>query len=442
MILARAVTHRNIVRTLLIGFALVIVALVLAALVSFEYMQSIRGSASALVSEQLSTTRLINEIQREQGALGVVMHRLAGDPEDVDRERTMTELDAADQAIRRTIAAAAGTPEEPLWQELETAVADFAAKARRCLDAKSGEPDLMRDLVKAHGAVVAVTARLIAAGYARSSQAERAIGKESRQLVQQSIGLLGASLLLALLCAVLTIRTTSELLRKMEWQSGELSRVSWQLLERQEDTARRFSHELHDELGQALAAIKANLFALNPADPAAKARTEDCLHVVDEAISTVREMSQLLRPIILDDFGLDPALRWLAERFTTRTGIQVEYRGGISCRLADETETHLFRIAQEALTNVARHSEATRVTMELSRSNGTLHLRIADNGKGLTATDSLKSGLGMVGMRARARSAGGEVTVSSHPGQGVSIDAAVPATNVPDEAQDPSFVGR
>ena len=139
----------------------------------------------------------------------------------------------------------------------------------------------------------------------------------------------------------------------MEWQTAELGRVSFHMLEDQEAAARRFSHELHDELGQSLTAVKTNLSALAAAgggDAAETgARLADCLRLVDEAIGNVREMSQLLRPTILDDFGLAAGLRWLCEGFGQRTGIDVACEVPFSGRLPDGAETHLFRIAQEAL---------------------------------------------------------------------------------------------
>src|SRR5208283_3096899 len=122
------------------------------------------------------------------------------------------------------------------------------------------------------------------------------------------------SVLLAVLFAVVTVRMVSQLTREMEWQAAELSRVSWHMLERQEATARRFSHELHDELGQALTAVKTNLTALD-GGPEGQRRLADCLALVDGAIGNVREMSQLLRPTILDDFGLEAGVRWLTEGF-------------------------------------------------------------------------------------------------------------------------------
>src|SRR5581483_10985744 len=113
--------------------------------------------------------------------------------------------------------------------------------------------------------------------------------------------------------------TTTQLFRRMERQAAELTRVTWHMLEGQESAARRFSHELHDELGQSLTAIKANVTALNPATPPDPALLDDCRRLVDEAIQNVRELSHLLRPTILDDFGLDAGIRWLAERFGQRT---------------------------------------------------------------------------------------------------------------------------
>jgi signal transduction histidine kinase len=205
------------------------------------------------------------------------------------------------------------------------------------------------------------------------------------------------------------------------------------MLQDQEVTARRFSHELHDELGQSLTAIKTNLSALavagagNAANPGP--RLADCLHLVDEAIGNVRQMSQLLRPTILDDFGLEAGLRWLAEGFSARTGIEVTVDSTYSGRLPDEAETHLFRISQEALTNVARHAGAQHVRIKLAGNGGDIVLSIQDDGCGLGAAPAAGRGLGLIGMRARARSAGGDVAVHSRPGDGVLIEVRVPLRN-------------
>jgi signal transduction histidine kinase len=199
------------------------------------------------------------------------------------------------------------------------------------------------------------------------------------------------------------------------------------MLSNQESVARRFSHELHDELGQSLTAVKANLAALEMERNGRDAKVEDCRRLLDDAISNVREMSQLLRPTILDDFGLSAGVKWLCEGFTQRTRIAVDFQSSLKGRLADETETHIFRIAQEALTNVARHSGATEVKLNLHRDGDNVHLEITDNGRGLPAGEPQgRQGMGLVGMRARARSAGGEVGVTSQPNAGVAIVAVFP----------------
>ena len=155
-------------------------------------------------------------------------------------------------------------------------------------------------------------------------------------------------------------------------------------------------------------------------------RLADCLHLVDEAIGNVRQMSQLLRPTILDDFGLAAGLRWLCEGFAQRTGIDVTCDARFAGRLPDEAETHLFRIAQEALTNVARHASAKHVRVRLEAIGDKVLLGIGDDGRGLGTAAANPRGLGLIGMRARARSAGGDVEVRSRPGEGVLIEVRVP----------------
>jgi signal transduction histidine kinase len=279
-----------------------------------------------------------------------------------------------------------------------------------------------RDLLRHHEEVTTIVGKMVANNYTRTLAAQSRIDQRSAQLVKESLALLGGCVLLALVCAIFTVRITTQLFRRMEQQSSDLARVTWHMLESQETAARRFSHELHDELGQSLTAIKANVTALDPAAPPDPARLEDCRHLIDEAIQNVRELSHLLRPTILDDFGLDAGIRWLSERFGQRTGIEVDYRSSFNERLADQTETHLFRIVQEALTNVARHSGATRVAIELERNGSRVHLKVKDNGRGFQGNGN--SGLGLVGMRARAESVGGELQIKSS--NGVAVDLWAP----------------
>jgi signal transduction histidine kinase len=431
--LPRQITHQNIFRVLIAGFALVILLLLAAAVVGIRNIQSIRENAASLVREQSVTNRLIDELHSQQTSLSEVFSVLARDPDSVDYDRIMGQLDEADRDIDRISGEGAQTAESRLWARLKLSSLDFSHEARHLLTAENVETYASIDLFRDHEAFISVVARLIEAEYRKVSGAQEQIDRRSARLFQITLLSCAASILLALVFAVVTVRMVSQLIRGMEWQTAELGRVSWHMLEDQEATARRFSHELHDELGQSLTAVKTNLAALDTTGPVHHARLEDCLRLVDDAIGNVRQMSQLLRPTILDDFGLEAGVRWLCEGFGARTGIDVTFTSSYSGRLPDETETHLFRIAQEALTNVARHSAAKHVGVKLESSGSEIYLTIQDDGRGLgtpspavTGQDGRPAPLGMIGMRARARSAGGDVTIRSRPDEGVLIEVRVP----------------
>ena len=262
--------------------------------------------------------------------------------------------------------------------------------------------------------------------YEQSEVLRESIYQTGHGLLRWAVWLFALFVGLSLLCASWIVRTSATLFKKLETQADDLSRLQYAFLETQEETARRFSHELHDELGQALTAVKANLsFLREKTEPS---RVEDCMVLVDRAIGDVREMSQLLRPTILDDFGLDAALRALTESFAQRTGLSVSYQSGArGTRLGDATETNLFRIAQEALTNIARHADAAAVTVELSIAQKNVRLTIRDDGHGLQRAEKAPGrGLGLAGMEMRARGCGGTLAVHSETGKGVTISISCP----------------
>jgi signal transduction histidine kinase len=423
--LQRPITHRNIFLVLIAGFGLVIVFLLAAAVVGIRNIRSIQENAADIVREQTVTNRLIGELQHQQTSLSEVFSVLARDPDSVNYDQIMSQLEGADRDINRISSEGAGTAERELWARLQRASLAFSAEARRLLSDEHAPTYRTIELFRDHEAFVSVIARLIAGEYGKANVAQGQINRRSSRLLEASFLFASTSVLLALIFAAITVRMVARLIRRMDEQTAELGRVSWHMLEDQEATARRFSHELHDELGQGLTAIKTNLAALE-SDGANGGRLADCLRLVDEAIGNVRQMSQLLRPTILDDFGLEAGLRWLSEGFSTRTGIAVELQSNDPGRLPDETETHLYRIAQEALTNVARHSGAKHVRMNLESRGGEIHLSIHDDGQGLPAAPVNGGGMGMIGMRARARSAGGDVSVHSRPGAGVLIEVRAP----------------
>ncbi|HTS78467.1 MAG TPA: sensor histidine kinase [Bryobacteraceae bacterium] len=420
---------RNLIRVLVIGFAAVIALLAAAAATGIYNARAIRDSAATLVHDQLVIEQLLDEVQREQTVLTAAFYSLSSTPDAIDRDSVLADIDQTDREIRALVAEASQGQDAGAWNELQNAMLAFSQEARMLLTHRKVPAAGSRELFALHEDVTRAVGRLVDLSYARAIQTKDNVDRQADRLAEETRILLGASIGVALVCAVLTVRIAARVFRQMEFQTSELSRVSFRLLESQELTARRFAHELHDELGGSLTAIRTNLSALQarlPGNGAERSRIDDCLRLVDESISNVRELSQLLRPTILDDFGLDAGIHWLVTRFSERTGIPVEYKAEFKDRLPDETETHLFRIVQEALTNIARHSGATQASIHLRPEGGRVRLTIHDNGKGFPAKNAQHGGMGLSGMRARARSAGGELEIKSSPAGGVTIDVSAP----------------
>jgi signal transduction histidine kinase len=267
----------------------------------------------------------------------------------------------------------------------------------------------------------------------RGAKVATRIETETQKLLDELTLILGLCFILALGGAVLTVWVTNRAFQRLTWQAEELNRVSWHLVQSHERISRRFSHEMHDELGQSLTGLKGMIKRANPQN-VGELRGQ-MLTVLEEVMQSVRELAQLLRPVILDDFGLDAGLRWLTERFSQRTRIEVHYQSDFSERLSDPIETHLFRIGQEALTNIAKHSGATQAWVRLHVAPTRVTLEIEDNGHGMSEapmpgfgaeSQSARISLGMVGMRARVRQINGELKVENRKEGGLRIHAEVP----------------
>lgn len=219
---------------------------------------------------------------------------------------------------------------------------------------------------------------------------------------------------------------------------GELHYLSSQLIQAQELERRRLSNELHDELGQALMVLKLQLRSVQKkvqSDPSdAMASIGESLAYIDEIANRVRQLSRELSPAVLDDLGLAAAIRKLVDEVTQHTDIHLKSRlEDIRGELSGDTEIALYRVFQEALTNVLKHAHATRITLKMERHGDCLSCLVEDNGGGFEAGPlpdgrSFPKGMGLTAMSERVRMAGGELDVSSRPGQGTRVAFHVPFT--------------
>jgi signal transduction histidine kinase len=227
-----------------------------------------------------------------------------------------------------------------------------------------------------------------------------------------------------------------EMAHRGAWEAnGALRRMD----ERREELLRSIAHELHDETGQLIAVLHRALEALRPhLVPGGGAHLERGFALLREIEDQIRRLVHELRPVILDDLGLAPALRFLAEGIEQRSGVSVSVAGSTGGRLPMLVETALYRGAQEALTNVARHARATRASVALERTEREVLCRIRDDGQGFDAAAlaarQRPRGIGLEGIRERLMRLGGALAVRSQPGCGTELTLRIPIEVSHDEA--------
>ena len=223
---------------------------------------------------------------------------------------------------------------------------------------------------------------------------------------------------------------------RLKASSEQLRALSASIQATREEERTRVARLIHDELGSAFTSLKWDLESLDkalskPLDPstaaALHAKIAAMMKLADSTIYTVRRIAWELRPSVLDDLGLLEAIEWQARQFEARTGIVCERRGFVDHVVFNQEQaTAIFRIFQEALTNILRHANANRVEITMAQQAGEFSLAISDNGKGITGTE--KSGLGILGMQERARLVGGTIQMQGSEGAGTTISVRVPIT--------------
>ncbi len=220
------------------------------------------------------------------------------------------------------------------------------------------------------------------------------------------------------------------LLQRLEANEREFRRLGRSVLRVQEDERRRLARELHDGIGQNLTALKHRLTQLGdglPVDPTLRAHLDAAISLCSDTLDDTRELSRLLRPPILDDLGLEPALQWLARSQGEASQLSIAVELEALPPLDDDLQTLLFRIAQEALNNVARHAQADNVLLRLIMRGGWLQLQVVDDGRGCDPELALRSGgSGLSGTRERLRLHGGRLELHSSPGNGARVRAVIP----------------
>jgi len=303
---------------------------------------------------------------------------------------------------------------------------------------KQREAFFYDELIPRRNAMLQIADRIAAANERGLDRAEEQLAAASdgfrRTLVGTFAITFGGGLLLAFLTIGHTLRLERELERRLEENSrarADLQELSAKLLRAQENERRTLARELHDEVGQSLSAIL--MEADNAACAAGPAEAHEHLVAVrtlaEKTVNEVRDLALLLRPSMLDDFGLVPALNWHAREMTKRTGLNVVLTADEAADdLPDEHKTCIYRLVQEAVNNAARHASARTVQVELRREEDRVYVSVRDDGAGFDTR--IVRGLGLLGMEERVRRLGGRIAVDSQPGRGTAIVAELPVTDL------------
>jgi signal transduction histidine kinase len=301
---------------------------------------------------------------------------------------------------------------------------------------------LQREIVPRRGELNSALLELAAVDRERLQASEREFAETRRHAAERLLIMLGLGMVLSLVVARLSLRHAENLEQRaeshyaeVERARSELQQLSARLLEVEEQGKRRLARELHDEIGQTLALLQIEISraqAMLPAQPAAaRERLQWAREMAEKTVQTIRNISVLLRPSILDDLGLVPALHFQLEEFMKRSGIHCEFTNeGVADELPDAVKTSVYRLVQEALHNCEKHSGATCVRVGVRQFSDYLVAEVEDNGCGFALNEqrmpSVKTGLGLLGLRERAAAAGGGLIIDSAPGEGTRIAFRIP----------------
>lgn len=337
--------------------------------------------------------------------------------------------DVAQSSALRTLRAELGVYWDPTEQALEWAPEEKSARRYAFLRQRVRKRQDIFDLATA-------VEELMTANFSRQREQVQRTAQDFRAFLAWGTA---AALVLAAVIAALALARMIALERHSQAIETELRQLSGQLRTAQEDERKYLSRELHDQVGQMLTGLRMELAGLarRQADPDFADRIAHAKSIVERTLRMVRDIAMLLRPSMLDDLGLAPAVAWQVKEFERSTGIAAEADvDTVVDRLPERYRTCLYRVVQEALTNCARHARAQKVRVAVKTDAESVVAIVADDGAGFDSTSAKAHGLGLLGMGERVRELGGHFTIASSPGRGTQVQARIPLPSGKEEIHD------
>jgi len=433
---------------LILGFGGLLLLMAAGEVASFLLLHNVRQDNTRLQEVFLARNRLLEQIRSHIYLSGTLVRDSLLAPEASGAQAQLAALETLRGDTRvelKAYAAGLETEEKQPFEALQTEIGDYWKVLDSTFAWSEAERNKRRyaffyeQLVPRRTSMLQIADQIEALNEAAF---RRGNGRLEALFSRLQIGLLamititlagGATL--AGLTIFHILRLELEAQRRLEESmraQASLQELSAKLVRAQEDERRSLSRELHDEVGQSFSAVlmeAENLLDLNPGSEA-QSRLESIRTLAEKGINEIRNMALLLRPSMLDDFGLAPALDWQARETARRTGMRVQVVTDVADELPEEHKTCIYRVVQEALNNCSRHAQASSVQVSVLGKNGKILVSVQDDGGGFDP--QRVRGLGLLGMEERIRHLGGSFEIDSKPGCGTTLRVALPLATMPD----------
>jgi signal transduction histidine kinase len=440
---ASAMTSRLV---LIAGFGGLLAMMAFAEFDGVHALREIQKANDDIREDFLLRTRLLERIRGDVYVSGTYVRDYLLEPESGKAEghrysllETRTDMDEALSSYRTLLKPTEAAPFQVLTQALETywkvlePVFDWPPERRK----RSGYFFLRDEVSPGRMAMLGIADQIRALNEAQVNQGRLRVEQTFAEFERRSAITIGVTVGLGLLLAAFSIRKILNLegrtavhMREISSARTQLQELSARLLEAQEEERRSISRELHDEVGQSLTGVlveMANLSTLirSQDSDALSVKAAEIKKLLESSISVVRNMALLLRPSMLDDLGLAPALQWQAREVSKRSGVWVTVSAdGIPEDLPEEYKTCIYRVTQEALHNCVQHSGARNIKVVVKQEEQRLRLSVEDDGKGFDP--AREKGMGLLGIQERVSRLRGTFTVDTLPGAGATLHVTLP----------------
>jgi signal transduction histidine kinase len=434
-------------RLLLLGYAGIFVVWLGSAYALTERMEAADLRGAEIRTEFLHNDQLLSTVRAQLLLSSVYLRDALLDtaPSDSYQAQLHQIRDAISTALLEYVPKVESDSEREQWERLQAELRDYwqtslpVLTLDRTPTALQARATLLQEVIPKRETIIRISDRIHNMNQAAFEQAQGEVAQLRRGLRRRVWQTSAIAVTLGVLVALVATRHAGVLEARIRQQRAqeerhktELERLSSKLMQAQEDERRRIARELHDEVGQALSAIKLELAVAErqPLSERSKAPLAEARGITERTLQSVRDMSQLLHPSMLDDLGLPDTANWYLGGFSRRTGIRAELVvNELTERIAPELEVCTYRVIQEAVTNVARHAGATVCRVEIQGTSDGLRITVEDDGRGFdprVKPGAAGRGLGLVSVRERVATLGGTLHVDSRPGQGTRLTVELP----------------